>query len=682
MVGHGRRLRAGRRAASRTSTCTPRPGVGNAMGAIFNAQANKSPLLVTAGQQVRAQITMQANLTNRDATRGAAAVRQVELRAAARAGRAGRARARDPPRVAAAARARRSSRSRWTTGTSRPTTPRRARVVARRVDRPRRRRPRGGARRWRARLEAAREPGAGRRARHRRQRRLGRGGRAGRAPAPAGVGDARARRRAHRLPRGPCRTSRASCRRRSARSARRSRATTSCSSSARRCSPTTRTSPGRCCPRAPTLVAITSDPDEAARAPMGDAIVADVRAHARGARSPRSASPTAPPPEPRRRRRRRPRTATRSAAGAVHATLAEVLPDDGDRRARVAVEHAGAAQPAAALAAGQLLLLRRRRPRLRPRAPRIGVQLAQPDRPVVCVLGEGSAQYAITGFWTAAAYNVPVTFLCCATTSTRSSSGSPSSSRSTGAPGLDLPGARDRRDRAAATASTSRRVRGRDELREALDDRRSAADAPRLVEVDGRARACRCSDGGRRRRPPIGRARPRPRRAGGRHARAAALASSSRCSAPTACCSRVARPRPLRLRREPVPADPAGGRDGARRRTTSRRCSPTARSTGIAGHASAPAARASTARPRPTASWSTSAATSPASRARGRGARVRVKPGTVLGHVNRGAGQAPAPPRPRPGLDRHRDRRRRDRQQLAAACAAASCTTPTRRCAR
>src|SRR6266566_3526093 len=45
------------------------PGLGNAMGAIFNAQANKAPLLVTAGQQVRAQITLQANLTNRDATR-------------------------------------------------------------------------------------------------------------------------------------------------------------------------------------------------------------------------------------------------------------------------------------------------------------------------------------------------------------------------------------------------------------------------------------------------------------------------------------------------------------------------------------------------------------------------------------------------------------------------------------
>src|SRR4051812_48792236 len=45
------------------------PGVGNAMGAIFNAQANKSPLLVTAGNQTRSLMTLQANLTNRDAVR-------------------------------------------------------------------------------------------------------------------------------------------------------------------------------------------------------------------------------------------------------------------------------------------------------------------------------------------------------------------------------------------------------------------------------------------------------------------------------------------------------------------------------------------------------------------------------------------------------------------------------------
>ena len=44
------------------------PGVGNAMGAIFNAQANQAPLVITAGQQVRPHITIEANLTNRDAT--------------------------------------------------------------------------------------------------------------------------------------------------------------------------------------------------------------------------------------------------------------------------------------------------------------------------------------------------------------------------------------------------------------------------------------------------------------------------------------------------------------------------------------------------------------------------------------------------------------------------------------
>src|SRR5439155_26061534 len=45
------------------------PGVGNAMGAIFNAQANKAPLVITAGNQTRSLMTLQANLTNRDATR-------------------------------------------------------------------------------------------------------------------------------------------------------------------------------------------------------------------------------------------------------------------------------------------------------------------------------------------------------------------------------------------------------------------------------------------------------------------------------------------------------------------------------------------------------------------------------------------------------------------------------------
>lgn len=44
------------------------PGVGNAMGALLNAAANRTPLIVTAGQQTRAMLTMEALLTNVSAT--------------------------------------------------------------------------------------------------------------------------------------------------------------------------------------------------------------------------------------------------------------------------------------------------------------------------------------------------------------------------------------------------------------------------------------------------------------------------------------------------------------------------------------------------------------------------------------------------------------------------------------
>jgi benzoylformate decarboxylase len=43
----------------------------------------------------------------------------------------------------------------------------------------------------------------------------------------------------------------------------------------------------------------------------------------------------------------------------------------------------------------------------------LGIQLAKPDRPVVCFLGDGSAMYAIQGLWTAAYYSLPVTYVIC-----------------------------------------------------------------------------------------------------------------------------------------------------------------------------------------------------------------------------------------------------------------------------
>lgn len=41
----------------------------------------------------------------------------------------------------------------------------------------------------------------------------------------------------------------------------------------------------------------------------------------------------------------------------------------------------------------------------------IGVKLAWPERPVLALLGDGSAMYGIQGLWTAAHYRIPVTFL-------------------------------------------------------------------------------------------------------------------------------------------------------------------------------------------------------------------------------------------------------------------------------
>src|SRR5580700_6789257 len=70
----------------------------------------------------------------------------------------------------------------------------------------------------------------------------------------------------------------------------------------------------------------------------------------------------------------------------------------------------------------------------------VGVQLAQPGRPVVCVLGEGSAQYGITALWTAAAYRVPVTFLVLRNDEYMILKWFAQFEQVSGAPGLDLPG--------------------------------------------------------------------------------------------------------------------------------------------------------------------------------------------------------------------------------------------------
>ena len=169
--------------------------------------------------------------------------------------------------------------------------------------------------------------------------------------------------------------------------------------------------PGPSLPEGAALVAITSDPDEAARAPMGDAIVADVGLtlaallRARSARRDREAPPErAGPPDPAR-------TPTRSSGTAAMHGARRRLP----RRTAIVVLES----PSSTLALRNQLRLSTPGSYYFGAGGGLGFGLAaasacsspSPTGPVVCVLGEGSAQYAITGFWTAVAYDVPVTFL-------------------------------------------------------------------------------------------------------------------------------------------------------------------------------------------------------------------------------------------------------------------------------
>jgi benzoylformate decarboxylase len=453
------------------------PGVGNAMGAIFNAQANKSPLLVTAGQQVRAQVTMNANLTNRDATRvvhpfvkwsyeparaedvplalahgihkastaprGPAFVSlpmddwnvevdEAEVKHAIERNVGSRA-AGDPASVAELAEA--------IAAAENPVL-----VVGPDVDAA------GGwddavalAERQKLPVWASPAPG---------------GGRIGfpenhplfQGVLPPAIGPVAATLEGKDL-------------------------IVVVGSSVFPYYPYI---PGPLLPEGARLVAITSDPDEAARAPMGDAIVADVALTLRalvaelGDGEANRAEPT-PLPEPTAGEEMDPISPTMA-----NHTLASVMPDD----AIVVLE-----SPSSTLSVRNQLRLSKPGSYFFGAggglgfglAAAIGVQLAQPDRPVVCVLGEGSAQYAITGFWTAAAYNVPVTFLVLRNEEYAILKWFAGLEEVQGAPGLDLP-AVNTTEVAQSYGVPSKKVSSAGELEAALTDA-FASDGPNLVEV-------------------------------------------------------------------------------------------------------------------------------------------------------------------------------------------------------
>ena len=242
------------------------------------------------------------------------------------------------------------------------------------------------------------------------------------------------------------------------------------------------------------LVAITSDPGEAARAPMGDAIVGDVAlALARlVALVPDVNSGTPDPPFARDRR-----------------PVPQARPEPGDPPAADPPDRLSGSEAMAALAdawrddaiavlesPSSTMAFRNRLRISRPGsyyfcasgglgfgiAAAVGVQLAQPQRPVVCVLGEGSAQYGITALWSAIAYKAPVTFLVLRNAEYMILKWFAMLEQVTGVPGLDLPGL-DVAAVARGYGMPAQEVTGREQLTEALRGAIATTDGPQLIQV-------------------------------------------------------------------------------------------------------------------------------------------------------------------------------------------------------
>ncbi len=451
------------------------PGVGNAMGAIFNAQANHSPLVITAGQQARSLVTLQANLTNRDATRMPHPLVKWSYEPP---------RAEDVPHAIARAIHAASLSPKGPAFVSIPMDDWHAEVDADAFEHLKQRSVTGVATAAdgavadiAAVLESARNPalvagpdvdasGAWELAvMLAEKQRLP----VWASPAPGGgrIGfpEGHANFRGVLPPAiGPLGETLAPY-----------DFVLVAGASVFSYYPNI---PGKLLADGTRLVVITSDPDEAQRAPMGDAVVADVRATL-GALVDAVTHSDREPPAP-REPLPEPEDSDPPSAGAIAQALADVWHADG-----IAVVEA----PSATLA------LRNRLKLSKPGSwyfgaggglgfglpAAVGVQMAQPGRPVVCVIGEGSVQYAPQAFWTAAAHDVPLTVLVLRNEEYAILKWFAGLEQVSGAPGLELPKL-ESAQLAAAYGVHSVQTTGVEETREALRAA-IASERPELVEV-------------------------------------------------------------------------------------------------------------------------------------------------------------------------------------------------------
>ncbi|MEU6998265.1 benzoylformate decarboxylase [Nonomuraea sp. NPDC046570] len=237
--------------------------------------------------------------------------------------------------------------------------------------------------------------------------------------------------------------------------------------------------PGALLPEGAELVQLTCDPAEAARAACGDAIVGDVRQALRtladlvkptGRAAPEPRPGPAPAP---------PGRSPMSPVSAL-AALAQGAPPDTlwvnespsnrpDFHDQIRMRRPGSFLFTAGGGLGYGL----------PAA--VGARLGQPSRPVVAVVGDGSAQYAVPALWTAAAYRIPVTFVVLTNREYSILKWFGRLENAPGVPGLDIGGI-DICSIARGYGVAASRAESFDALVEAVRAA-TASDAPHLIDV-------------------------------------------------------------------------------------------------------------------------------------------------------------------------------------------------------
>ncbi|MEV0397665.1 benzoylformate decarboxylase [Polymorphospora rubra] len=199
--------------------------------------------------------------------------------------------------------------------------------------------------------------------------------------------------------------------------------------------------PGDYLPSGARLLHVTDDPAEAARAPVGDSLLGDAALVCAALAellpvSDRPAPPVRPAAEP-------PEPGTPMSPDCLFATLGRHWPDDG-----VLVQETPS----------NLAALRRRLPVTRPMSyftmasgglgfglpAAVGIALGERhtgrQRPVVAVIGDGSFQYSVQALWTAAQQRLPVVFVVPVNRQYAILKSFAEHKHASGVPGLDLPG--------------------------------------------------------------------------------------------------------------------------------------------------------------------------------------------------------------------------------------------------